>query len=518
MIRVRRIYLYLVTLAALGMWSLATATVVRTVLEAWLQAPSATTPALVQDQLAFWGAAALIGMPVWAVHWQWSRRLCVHPGERASTLRRLFLYVALTGAVFVTWIALDQTLSALTLALVTGRLELARWAILPLPTLCVAISVWLYHWHVSANDRAAVGESGGSATLRRWYLYGLACVALIFFLDGTQTIVMTTWMRVTNTGALDGSGVSGVTNALIGLLVWTAHWVWLPARLDAEHQKADQHATLRSVYLFIALSVVLVGTLSGVSQALYYGLARALGVNTPAGVGGSLLTAAAGPVSVALVYGAAWLYQRRVIHTFQTTLDTPRQIGVRRIYDYLIALVALAVLALGLSGLLWMLGDIVTHAPDVQTGTWWRDRLSLFATLTIVGLPVWLLHWRAGAGGETTSLARRIYLYVSLIAAVLALLGSGAATLYRVFGLLLGSAQLDSAWVDLAHAAAVALVAAGLTAYQWRTVRGDSTVASEPRVEPARIVVELSATSSRVLDLALEALGEHGVTAKRRPA
>jgi hypothetical protein len=49
----------------------------------------------------------------------------------------------------------------------------------------------------------------------------------------------------------------------------------------------------------------------------------------------------------------------------------------------------------GVTGLLWMLGDAITHAPDTVGAMWWRDRLSLFTTLPIVGLPVWLLHWRA---------------------------------------------------------------------------------------------------------------------------
>jgi hypothetical protein len=519
MIAVRRMYVYMVTLAALGALSLGLANLVRALLEAAVHTPSATSPAYLQDQLALWAATALVALPIWAVHWRWTQTLCASLDERSSALRRLFVYAALAGAVIAAWIALDEVLSAFLKAVIANRLELARMALPPLPLIAVAGAVWAYYWRVATQDRLAADEIGASATLRRWYTFGFAAFAFLVLLDGAQTVVMTTWMRLTTPGSGYPLGVAGLTNTLIGLLVWSMHWAWLPTRLDAQQRAADQRATLRSVYLFLALAVVLVGTLSGVSQALYYGLARLLGISTPGGVGGSLVQAAAGPASVAIVYGAGWMYQRRVIARFGSELDTPRQIGVRRIYQYLTGLVALTVLSVGLSGLLWMLGDALARTPGAVTGDWWRDRLSLFATLTLVGLPVWLLHWQPRAEAEAGSLARRIYLYVSLIGAVLALLGSGAASMYRLLSLLLGSANADSALVDLSHAAAIAVVAAGLTAYQWRIVRADMRVSSpEPAPERAHVLVELSAPSARVLELALQMLGDRGITVKRLPA
>ena len=74
-------------------------------------------------------------------------------------------------------------------------------------------------------------------------------------------------------------------------------------------------------------------------------------------------------------------------------------------------------------------------------GTTWREQVSLFATLAIVGLPVWLIHWRASvtvSAAEAHSLARRLYLYVSLIGAVLALIGALAGALYRLINVALG--------------------------------------------------------------------------------
>ena len=163
----------------------------------------------------------------------------------------------------------------------------------------------------------------------------------------------------------------------------------------------------------------------------------------------------------------------------------------------------------------------VSRAPGAVTGDWWRDRLSLFATLALVGLPVWLLHWQPRTEAEAGSLARRMYLYVSPTGAglaLLALLASGAATVYRLLGLLLHATNSDGTLVDVAHAAAIAPVVVGLTAYHWRIVRADSqTTAHERTSEPAQVVVESSAPSAAVLDMALQSPGDRGISIKRRP-
>jgi hypothetical protein len=72
MTAVRRVYMYLVTLVALGALCLGVANLVRALLEAWVGTPSAS-PGYLQDQLALWAAAALVALPIWAAHWQWAQ-------------------------------------------------------------------------------------------------------------------------------------------------------------------------------------------------------------------------------------------------------------------------------------------------------------------------------------------------------------------------------------------------------------------------------------------------------------
>ena len=194
----------------------------------------------------------------------------------------------------------------------------------------------------------------------------------------------------------------------------------------------------------------------------------------PGGVGGSLVEAAAGPVSAVVVFGIAWLR----LAPWRCRQQAPRQVGVRRLYTYLVALVAVAVLAVGVGGLLWVLADALTSAPGTAPVDWWRDRVAQFATLTLVGLPVWVVYWRPGVPVEADE-AR------SLCAAAVRVPGAdrerpGAAVSARpmrrigVLTLVLGAAPSASLVSNLAHDVAIAIVAGLLVAHHALTLRADA--------------------------------------------
>jgi hypothetical protein len=159
---------------------------------------------------------------------------------------------------------------------------------------------------------------------------------------------------------------------------------------------------------------------------------------------------------------------------------------VRRLYVYLVSLVALAVLAAGAGGLLWTIADLVTNAPHASDPTtWWRDRISLFVALAAVGLPVWFLHWRpvavtVGRPEEARSLARRLYVYLALLAGVLALLGAGVVAVKQVLDLALGEATTAAAVTNLARALSVAAVAGLVMAYHQRVLGVDVASGRRP--------------------------------------
>jgi hypothetical protein len=332
----------------------------------------------------------------------------------------------------------------------------------------------------------------------------------MFLLTNAARVLRFTWEAVA--GLFDAgvivqptAGFAGpAATALVSLLLWVGHWrLWAvggtspprdvpagaadssvhdAAAVDVDVQ--DARSVLRPVYLFLSLGVAVALTLTAAAQMLFYALGRLLGVTRPGGVGGSLIVALAGPVSTLVVYGAAWLYHRSALAAqARAQAELPRQAGVRRLYVYLLALVALAVLSTGAGGALWTIADLATNAPrTIDPETWWREQISLYVTLLIVGLPVWLLHWRPvaaphAAPAEARSLARRLYLYLTLLAGVLALLGAGAVAAKQLLDLVLGATATASAVTNLARALAVAAVAAVVVVYHQRVLRADTAAA-----------------------------------------
>jgi hypothetical protein len=524
MTTIRRIYAYLLAFAGLGMLSFAAANLGQLVIDLLLHAPTADTAQHVRQTVSINAAVALVGLPVWLLHWRWTERWArTNPVERASTLRRLYLYVVLAAALLVFAYAAQDVLEAAVATLTTGAERLDD-ALSDLPFLAIAGLVWVTHWWIANRDRDLVGEQGGSATLRRWYVYGAAFVGFVTLLVGSSALLEAVWKTLTALSPATGQLqiASPLATAVVGLGVWLTHWTVLPLRMGESTQRDDGGSVLRSVYLFLGLSVGVVGALFGLSQLLYYAVARLLGVASPGGVGGNIVQAAAGPASVAIVYGVAWAYQRHALRRQATAFDeAPRQAGVRRLYTYVVALIALATLAVGVAGLLWTAGDLLFNSAVANSGEGWRGNVALFATLAVVGLPVWLLHWRPlpASEEEAHSLARRLYLYLALIGGMLSLVGSAAASLYRVISLLLGESSTASLLTDLSRALSVAIVAGLVAGYHWRILRSDArrgaaplTDEAEPPAEaPATVHVQIRAATQAALEQAIATLRSTGV-------
>ena len=211
------------------------------------------------------------------------------------------------------------------------------------------------------------------------------------------------------------------------------------------------------------MGVSIVTALVGASLILYYALARALGVDHPGGSGNDILDALAAPGSQVLVYGIAWFLMRRRLALDARAQEGNRQAGIRRLYTNLVALVSLGAWAAGAGGLLWTLAEQL-EAPliGVKAGDW-RDPVSLWITLLVVGAAVWLAHWRpAPWAADRQSLSRRLYVWAALLASVLVILAAGVgmlnALLQQVFS---AQPKLNATSnLDFGHYLAVIIVAA----------------------------------------------------------
>jgi hypothetical protein len=296
---------------------------------------------------------------------------------------------------------------------------------------------------------------------------------------------------------------------IAGAILWGFH-----ARvISLRHIEDDRKSTLRALQGFIAVLVCIVVALIGAGQILYYSLARLLGVSNPGNTQGDVIALLAQPVSLLLVYGIAWYLIRRRLARDTGTHEADRQAGIRRLYTNLVALVSMAVLAVGAGGVLWTLAEQVEAPLIGVNASDWKDPISRWVTLLIVGAVVWLAHWRyAPWAGDRQSLSRRLYVWAALLASVLAVLGSGIALLNVVLQQLFSAnPRLNSTDnLDFGHYLAVLVVAVAVGFYHWRVLRADG--ASRPaKHEPeaaAPAAAAVAVTSARSEPVPAPALGK----------
>jgi hypothetical protein len=482
----RRLYLYLVSAAALILLTAGLALLGGTVLLFIFGDPTADSS---RTQLAGFTAMTVVALPVWGVHFWFAQRFATRdPYERSSAIRHVYVYGACLLAAIAAMVALSVTLMQILQPVLDGvplnRLSAAQtaWAAL------VFATAWIFHFNIATEDRKAVHEEGVSSTLRRWYMYVALLVGLLTMLSGTQSLLQAAWTTLVIPVRPDFTNLaSPAAYALGGALLWGFH----ARTISVNHLSEDRHSTLRALEGFIAVAISIAIALLGASQILYYVLARALGVNNPGGAGNDPLQAAAGPCSMLLVYGVAWFLIRRRLARDAGTQEADRQAGVRRLYTNLASLLSLAAWAIGGGGVLWTVAEqleapiIGVSAPD------WKNPISLWTMLLIVGAAVWLAHWRdAPWAADRQSLSRRLYVWAALLASVLAVIGGGVGMINVLFQQAFSAHPRlnDPANLDFGHFLAVIVVAVGVGLYHLRVLRADAA-ARPPKAAAAPIAV-----------------------------
>jgi hypothetical protein len=127
--------------------------------------------------------------------------------------------------------------------------------------------------------------------------------------------------------------------------------------------------------------------------------------------------------------------------------------AARRLYLYVVAIVSLAVAATGIYNLLAvLLAEVADRVGatilETSTGTT-REQVSLAIALVVVGVPIWLIHWRiaerglrgndARAAADRASTIRAVFLFIVSIVA-LAFAATAAIDVFsRFVGVILGA-------------------------------------------------------------------------------
>jgi uncharacterized protein len=469
----RRLYLYLVSAASLVVVAIGITGLGSTYVLFLLNDPGWQFS---RPELAGYGAATIVGVPVWAIHMWFARRFARRdPAERASAIRHLYIYWAcLVFAIFFTLNLSNALTAALHQPLdSTPQDYVLAWQATWNALVCLAI--WLLHYRMAVRDRKAVGEQGASSTLRRWYMYAALLIGFVTMLVSGSTVLQLLWAKALNSNVFQYTTMSGPVAGLVaGFVLWSFH----AAAIATRHIVDDRRSTLRAVEGFLAVAFSITFALYGGSQILDYSLARLLGVENPGGFASSDFLAGLGdPGSKLIVFAIAWVFVRSRLSRDASAGEAKRQAAIRRLYVNLASLVSLAAMAIGAGQVLWTLAERL-EAPIIGVTPFdWRNPISLGVTLFVVGGAVWLAHWRqAPATEERQSLSRRLYLWAALLGSVLAALGYGVALVYSVLQQLLQQNPRlnDLSNLDWGHYLAALFVALVVGLYHWRVMRADA--------------------------------------------
>ena len=499
----RRLYLYGIALIALGMLVSGLVGLLRVAFSILMERVAGpltvVEPGELRDAISQAAALALIGLVVWAIHWGLADRAARRDAtgdlaERRSAIRKLFLYlVLLIGGVYVT-IAASDLLGDLTRALL-GRVSPADVALSgavvdPVSRLLVGGMAWLYHARAAGDDRQAAPEVDAGATLRRWAVYGLAFFGLLLWLFSAASLLRILWEAliapssavVVTRGWLTVAVAGTVGPLASGLAAWALAWrwstAWFPRDASAD---PERRSTLRKVYLYLAIAVAVTWSVWNAGQILHEVLRAALPAAERVAGWWGVARDLGDNIATLLVFGAAWGYHAAVTRREAALAGEWReQASIRWLYEHLVALVGLVTLAVGASGTLSTLLDLLVQTGVARPAGWWQDRLSLFVTLIVVGLPLWVWHWgrlqreAAAEPAARQATVRRISFFVAFGLGMLTLLIGGAATLYQVLQALLGVPWTAGNTTDLLVAGSTVAVTALLLVYHLRLFRADA--------------------------------------------
>ncbi|HEX3508101.1 MAG TPA: DUF5671 domain-containing protein, partial [Candidatus Dormibacteraeota bacterium] len=265
----RRLYLYLVSAAALGTLAAGLSALGYTLLMFVFNDPNAESS---RGALAGATAATVVALLVWGVHFWFARRYAYRdPAERASAIRRLYVYWACLVMSIGAVIALDSAISNFLHPLLDCAPLNSAFVYRPFDctstnlqatsqALWITVvlgALWALHYRIAVRDRAAVGEQGRSASLRRWYMYPALLVGLLMMLSGGASLIILIWLRlVDSTLGTDQSRYMGDAAGLLigGLVLWGFH-----ARVLAQsYLEDDRKSTLRALEGFVAVAVSMV--------------------------------------------------------------------------------------------------------------------------------------------------------------------------------------------------------------------------------------------------------------------
>ena len=419
---------------------------------------------------------SLFGIPMFLLLAAWSRRhLTQDPDEAQSVGWAFYLTVAPLTALVVAMFALHDVVASALAGEAVDWPAAARFV--------VWTAVWLAHWTVSHRMLDA-GRRQGQLVIGSLIGLGTSVAGLVALLGASVAALVasdTTNLLVEPQNPI----AQAAATVVVGVPVWIVYWLrtW---------STAERTPLWFAYVLPVGVGGSLVLAVVGASIAVYQLLVWLVG--DPASTRAVDHFAGTGTAVACVVVGAlSWWYHRHVLAG-----AVPGRTEVTRIYEYLMAGVALLAAAVGVALVIVALVEALLPAAEVEFGTSVMNSLLSGVTLLLVGGPLWWVFWSriervAHAEGpeELGSPTRRIYLFVLFglggVAAVIAVL---VAAFIAIQAALQGGFDAQVAR-DLRIPVAVLAATAAISGYHWAVYRDDRRrlPAPAPRLGPRYVLL-----------------------------
>jgi hypothetical protein len=418
---------------------------------------------------------SLFGIPMFVLVAVWSRRrLQQDPDEARSLSWAVYATVAPLTALVVAMFALHDVVWAV----LTGH----RFDWPALAQLVVWSAVWLVHWTV-ANRMLDADRRQGQLVLGSLIGLGTTVAGLVSLLGASLDALVLT--GATTVLVQQHPLAQAAATAVVGVPVWVVYWSRGLARA--------RRTWLWFAYVLpVGVGGSFVLAVVGASIALYRLLVWLVG--EPASTQAAQHFAGTPTAGACVVVGAvSWWYHRQVLAG-----ATPARTEVTRVYEYLMAGIALVAAAVGVTLVVVAFVESVIAAPAVEVGVRVVNSLLAAVTLLVVGGPLWWVFWsrvgravRADGPEELGSPTRRVYLFVLFglggITAVVAVL---VAAFLGIQGALQGG--IDAQVVrDMRVPVGILLATGAVSGYHWAVYRDDRSrlPAAEPPHGPRYVLL-----------------------------
>ena len=285
---IRRLYLYLVSLATLVMMGVGLGRIMHIILldgyEALVSVTvlSPTGSGLWRTSMRGALALSLVGALVWWAHWH---RIAVR--DTGSTLRQVYLYIfAVLGGMVTFLVSLGLMVYAILAWSLGATSEEAathfRIIAGAVAALIVGGVLWLYHWTVVRREAEASSYELQGA--RRSYDYILSALGLGALAVAVGSLVHTSLALLVESSSDRFVGrdlwpeplAIAITLGVIGLPLWGYYWRSVQRRVSA--QGADErNAPARRIFIFAVLGAGMLAVLGSGSALLFFFLRDLLG-------------------------------------------------------------------------------------------------------------------------------------------------------------------------------------------------------------------------------------------------